>query len=98
VGILRAARKRNNLFCARGIIYDPLAAGESSEQKKQKNHCAVFNGFEFQAEVTTGCAGCSLVALVSVYLSFRPKEESARGRHRGAAGDSRFLNGYAVSE
>jgi hypothetical protein len=35
-------RKRNHLFCTRGIIYDPLAAGESSGPETKKINCTVF--------------------------------------------------------
>jgi hypothetical protein len=31
-----AARERNNLVCARAIIYDPLAAGESSRLETEE--------------------------------------------------------------
>jgi hypothetical protein len=51
-----AGAKRNNLFCARGIIYDPLAAGESSGTNAAKNQ-QLFNGIGLASGGESGREG-----------------------------------------
>ena len=54
------ARKRSNLFCARDIIYDPLAAGESSGKINLQNFGLNVSSGEVQIGSNTWAGGRAL--------------------------------------